>query len=91
MLPGGEGKKTIEQYRYRNLPNTRQSLYESLQYFQRMGEITVAKKASSKFASLRTTIPMSIVRQWKLEDGDKLDWEWKVIDGQLAIVVSKVQ
>ena len=90
MLPGGEGKKTIE-YWYRYLPNTRQSLYESLQYFQRMGEITVAKKASSKFASLRTTIPMSIVRQWKLEDGDKLDWEWKVIDGQLAIVVSKVQ
>ena len=65
-------------------------VYESLQYLQRMGEITVAKKASSKFASLRTTIPMSIVRQWKLEDGDKLDWEWKVIDGQLAIVVCKV-
>lgn len=55
-----------------------------------MGEITVAKKASSKFASLRTTIPMSIVRQWKLQDGDKLDWEWKVIDGELSIVVSKV-
>jgi hypothetical protein len=55
-----------------------------------MGEITVAKKASSKFASLRTTIPMSIVRQWKLEDGDTLDWEWRVIDGQLAILVSKV-
>ena len=55
-----------------------------------MGEITVAKKASSKFASLRTTIPMSIVRQLKLEDGDKLDWEWKVFDGELSIVVSKV-
>lgn len=55
-----------------------------------MGEITVAKKASSKFASLRITIPMSIVRQWKLQDGDKLDWEWKVIDGELSIVVGKV-
>ena len=55
-----------------------------------MGEITVAKKASSKFASLRTTIPVSIVRQWKLKDGDKLDWEWNVVEGQLAIVVSKV-
>jgi Antidote-toxin recognition MazE, bacterial antitoxin len=55
-----------------------------------MGETTVAKKASSKFASLRITIPMSIVRQWKLKDGDKLDWEWKVIDGQMKIVVSKV-
>lgn len=55
-----------------------------------MGEITVAMRASSKFASLRTTIPMSIVKQWKLKDKDKLDWEWKVIDGNLAIVVSKV-
>ena len=58
--------------------------------FSRMGEITVANKASSKFASLRTTIPMSIVRQWRLQGGDKLDWEWKVIEGQMALVVSKV-
>lgn len=55
-----------------------------------MGEITVANKASSKFASLRTTIPMSIVRQWKLKDGDKLDWEWIVIQGQMSLVVTKV-
>jgi hypothetical protein len=56
----------------------------------RMGEITVANKASSRFASLRTTIPMSIVKQWKLQSGDKLDWEWKVIEGRMALVVSKV-
>jgi hypothetical protein len=56
----------------------------------RMGEITVATKASSKFASLRTTIPISIVRQWKLNDHDKLEWQWKVIEGQMALVVSKV-
>jgi hypothetical protein len=55
-----------------------------------MGEITIANKASSKFASLRTTIPMSIVRQWKLKNGDKLDWEWKVIEGQMSLVVTKV-
>ena len=55
-----------------------------------MGEITVANKASSKFPSLRTTIPMSIVRQWNLQPRDKLDWEWKVIEGQMALVVSKV-
>ena len=55
-----------------------------------MGEITVANKASSKYESLRTTIPMSIVRQWKLKDGDRLDWEWKVIEGQLVLVVSKI-
>jgi hypothetical protein len=55
-----------------------------------MGEITIANKASSRFASLRTTIPISIVKQWKLQGGDKLDWEWKVIDGRMALVVSKV-
>jgi hypothetical protein len=55
-----------------------------------LGERTVAIKASSKFASLRTTIPMSIVRQWKLKDGDKLDWEWKVIDGKMALMVTRV-
>jgi hypothetical protein len=55
-----------------------------------MGEITIANKASSKFASLRTTIPMSIVRQWKLKNGDKLDWEWKVIEGQMSLLVTKV-
>lgn len=55
-----------------------------------MGEITIVSKASSKFASLRTTIPMSIVKQWKLKDGDKLDWEWKVIDGKMVLVVTNV-
>jgi hypothetical protein len=56
----------------------------------RMGETTVAIKASSKFESLRTTIPMSIVRQWNLKNGDKLDWEWNVIEGQMSLVVTKV-
>ena len=55
-----------------------------------LGEVTVATKASSKFASLRTTIPMSIVKQWKLKDGDKIDWEWKVLDGKMALIVTRV-
>ena len=55
-----------------------------------IGEITIVSKASSKFASLRTTIPMSIVKQWKLKNGDKLDWEWKVIDGKMVLVVTNV-
>ena len=41
-------------------------------------EVTVTTKTSSKFASLRTTIPMPVVKQWKLKERDKLDWEWKV-------------
>jgi hypothetical protein len=55
------------------------------------GEITTATKASSKFASLRTTIPMSVVKQWKLKEGSKLDWEWKVQNGEMILIVKKVK
>jgi hypothetical protein len=55
-----------------------------------LGEVTVATKASSKFASLRTTIPMPVVKQWKLKEGDKLDWEWKVQDGEMVLIVKMV-
>jgi hypothetical protein len=58
---------------------------------QTMGEITTATKASSKFASLRTTIPMSVVKQWRLKEGNKLDWEWKVQNGEMTLIVKKVK
>lgn len=54
-----------------------------------MGETTVLVKASSKFDSLRTTVPMSIVKQWKLKEGDKFDWEWKAIDNEMVLVLRK--
>jgi uncharacterized protein YxjI len=56
-----------------------------------LGVVTVATKASSKFASLRTTIPMPVVKQWKLKEGDKLDWEWKVQDGEMVLIVRMVR
>ena len=56
-----------------------------------LGEVTVATKASSKFASLRTTIPMPVVKQWKLKEGDKLDWEWKVQDGEMVLIVRMIK
>ncbi|MFZ0512674.1 MAG: AbrB family transcriptional regulator [Candidatus Nitrosopolaris sp.] len=46
-----------------------------------MGEITSVAKNAKSFASLRTTIPISMVRQWKLKPKDKLYWEWEVRDG----------
>lgn len=55
-----------------------------------VGEVTTLAKASSKFASLRTTVPMSVVKQWKLKVGDKFDWEWKVVDGEMALVLRRV-
>ncbi|MHA1580897.1 MAG: AbrB/MazE/SpoVT family DNA-binding domain-containing protein [Candidatus Baldrarchaeia archaeon] len=52
-----------------------------------MGEITVLTKATSRSKSLRTTIPMGIVKQFNLSEGDKLNWEIKAEGGELIIVV----
>ena len=57
----------------------------------RVGERTTLAKNSPKFESLRTTVPINVVRQWKLKVGDELDWEWKIIDGEMAQVVRKVE
>jgi antidote-toxin recognition MazE-like antitoxin len=54
-----------------------------------LGEETTLAKNSPKFASLRTTIPMSIVKQWQLKEGDKLDWSWEARDGEMILLVRK--
>jgi len=54
-----------------------------------LGEETTLAKNSPRFASLRTTIPMSIVRQWGLKQGDKLDWSWEARNGEMILVVRK--
>jgi hypothetical protein len=54
-----------------------------------LGEQTTLVKASSKFESLRTTVPMSIVKQWKLNEGDRLDWSWEILNGKMVLVVSR--
>jgi hypothetical protein len=56
-----------------------------------MGEITSLTKNTKKFASLKTTVPMSFVRQWTLTEKDKLYWEWKVVDGKMMALVAKYQ
>ena len=50
-----------------------------------MGEITYLNKAASKGESLRTTVPMSIVKQFGLTEDDKLDWMIKAEDNELII------
>ena len=52
-----------------------------------MGEITMLTKATSKSRSLRTTIPMGIVKQFNLSEGDRLNWEIRVQDRELIIIV----
>ena len=56
-----------------------------------MGEITTLSKASSKIESLRTTIPQSIVRFMKLNEGDKIDWDLKAQNNKIILIVTKVE
>lgn len=51
------------------------------------GEQTVLTKATPKSDSLRTTVPMSIVRQFGLTEGDRLKWELQAKGNQLLILV----
>jgi bifunctional DNA-binding transcriptional regulator/antitoxin component of YhaV-PrlF toxin-antitoxin module len=53
-----------------------------------VGEQTVLTKAASKSDSLRTTVPMSIVRYLKLKEGDRLTWELEAKDNKLIVIVS---
>jgi hypothetical protein len=54
-----------------------------------MGEVTTLAKNSPNFASLRTTIPMNMVKQWNLKPGSKLDWSWEVVNGEMVIVLRR--
>jgi hypothetical protein len=51
--------------------------------------ITSLIKNTKEFASLKTTVPLSFVRQWALTEKDKLYWEWKIVDGRIVAVVTK--
>ncbi len=52
-----------------------------------MGETTALTPAAPKKASLRTTVPMSVVKQFNLKSGDLLDWSFEVKNGEIAVVV----
>jgi bifunctional DNA-binding transcriptional regulator/antitoxin component of YhaV-PrlF toxin-antitoxin module len=57
---------------------------------RQQGDITILTKANSRSQSLRTTIPMSITRQFKLKEGDHLRWEIQAEESKLFVVVSSV-
>lgn len=52
-----------------------------------MGEVTTISKATTKGNSLRSIIPIGIVKQFNLSEGDKLNWEIRAEGGELIIVV----
>jgi hypothetical protein len=56
-----------------------------------MGEITYLNKATTKGESLRTTVPMSMVKQFQLTEDDKLDWTLKAEGGELIIQVKPIK
>jgi len=56
-----------------------------------MGSTTVLTRASSNGTSLRTTVPKDIVRQFNLNEGDKLSWEIQAHNNELTIVVKPIQ
>ncbi len=51
------------------------------------GQETKLTKANVTSESLRTTVPMSIRKQFGLEEGDNLVWKIDVSDNKLIIVV----
>jgi len=49
------------------------------------GEKTTLTRASPKTESLRTTVPMSIVKQFGLKEGDELYWKLDIEDNNFVI------
>jgi hypothetical protein len=40
---------------------------------------------------LRTTIPISLVKQWNLTNDEYLDWTWEIHKGEQVVVIRKVK
>jgi len=51
--------------------------------------LTIATRSSSR--SLRATIPKGIVKQLRLQEGDKLRWQIKVEGEDLIVVVKAIR
>ena len=56
-----------------------------------MGFKTTIAKASTIANSYRTTVPAAIMNQFNLKEGDKLDWNLKVENGKLLILVKTMK
>lgn len=52
-----------------------------------MTETTILQKASSKYDSLRTTLPNAFRKHFNLKEGDKLVWDLVQKDGEFVLVI----
>jgi len=55
------------------------------------GETTVLSGATSNSKSLRATVPIGIVRQFGLHEGDAINWQLKVEGGEMVIVAKPIK
>jgi len=51
------------------------------------GELTTLSRAGPNTNSLRTTVPASIIKQFDLEDGDKIRWEFSIHNDQIVVII----
>ena len=56
-----------------------------------MGVTTSLHIVSSGKASLKTTVPVFIVKQFKLKKGDNLDWRIDMYNNEMVIIVKKIK
>ena len=56
-----------------------------------IGETTTLTPATTKSTSMRATVPISIIKQFNLQAGDKLSWKLKIENGELVIIVRPVK
>jgi len=57
-----------------------------------MADTTVLHAATKKSNSLRATVPITVIRQFRLEEGDMLQWEIKAKKkDEFEIVVTPVK
>jgi bifunctional DNA-binding transcriptional regulator/antitoxin component of YhaV-PrlF toxin-antitoxin module len=54
-------------------------------------ERTKLTQATAKRKSLRTTVPITVVRLFNLKVGDELEWEIKAEGGNLIIQVKPIK
>ena len=54
------------------------------------GEITTVALNSSKRKSLRSTIPMSVVKNMGLKVGDYISWKYEIKNGEIVTTIRKV-
>jgi bifunctional DNA-binding transcriptional regulator/antitoxin component of YhaV-PrlF toxin-antitoxin module len=55
------------------------------------GSRSKVTKVSDRTRAMKTNIPIGIVEQLNLKDGDYLDWEITFIEGEKVVIVRKVK